>query len=104
MLIISQAPGIRHNPFSQDLTLAVGGTGDRTSSTECQYCGLETPTWERHVSHGSLPRRGDISADPKGQAGLKREKRTEMGVPGRERSLGPGATSGPSFQKCEWFI
>ena len=65
----------------------MGGTGDRTCSTECKYYGLGTLKWERHVSHGSLPRRDDISADSKGQVGFKREKGIEMVVQGEKGAL-----------------
>lgn len=74
MLIISQAPGIRHSPFCQVFTLVVGGTDDRTISTECKYNGVGSFEWEGHGSHVRIPRRGDISADPKEHADLKRRR------------------------------
>lgn len=82
MLTISQAPGIRHSPFCQLFTLVVGGTDDRTVSIECKNYGLGSVKWEGPGSHGRLPGRGGVSADPKGQAGFKRENRIEAGVRG----------------------
>lgn len=83
-----QAPGIRHSPFCQGFMPLLGGTNDRTMSTECKYCGVGRLEWEGRGSHERIPRRGDLSADPKGHVGCKKGKEIETGVPERGENLG----------------
>lgn len=79
MLILSQVlckAWDKTQSLCQAFTLGgCGGTDDRIISVECECCGVGSLEEEGHGSHARLPRGGDISADPEGQKGLKKEKR-----------------------------